>query len=951
VKAGQCKVVLWDDIKHNPLEQLKISPLAMIPHKSRAFRAILDLSFRLRLKDGSEVPSVNEATTLEAPAAAIDQMGHALNRIIHAFAEADEDAKIFMAKFDIKDGFWHLDCEEGEEWNFSYVLPQKEGEPTRLVVPTSLQMGWVESPPYFCAASETARDVAAKYADARLGTLEEHKFAQYARGSKAFEDLPEFSDDSQALRYCYEVYVDDFIPLAITASKQQLEHVARALLHGIHDVFPADDNDDNNPTSLKKLLKKEGQWDLLKEILGFEFDGNAKTMQLDEKKREFLLAILTKWIRTAQHKSGGVEFKEFETVIAKVRHAFMCIPEGRGLLTPMNRLLRKKPAFVYIHRNKKLFHTIKDCRTPLREATLRPPKCSELVMGAPDFVGVKDASVHGVGGIVIGENMACVPTVFRMEWPEWVKEEVRKTNCGKGGSLTNSDLEMAGLLLLFLVMEEVCDLQPGCHVALFSDNSPTISWVRKMAAKGSKVADQLLRALCLRMKQRNISPLTSLHIPGKKNAMTDIPSRSFGSEKKWHCKTDSELLTLFNASFPLPSQNSWTVFRPSSGIKHRIISALRQQALEMDEWRQLVGLDPWLQSVPYRELKQHVHLYMAMVREGHYGYGRQVRATTVSAALASVNKTILLAINMEPLKVEGTNNFIPIISQTLQGWAKEDPPTEKKLLVETDVVEHLVKCSMAPGADSRTKRIADWILIAFYYLLRIGEYTLKGLRNELKQTVQFRMRDVTFFKEDEVGALKQVSRRAPASVILAADASTLQLGNQKNGWKGVCVSHHSNGLEAFDPVRALGRRYVHIRSHTDDPDTLLSAYFDETGHREDLRDSDVRSSLKTAAAVLDYPKNRGIPIDRIDTHSLRIGGANALSLAGYSKQQIQKIGRWRGETFLEYIRERLSDFLAGMSKKMSKCFGFVCLEGGVYSDVTDAMVESEYTINVSAGAA
>jgi hypothetical protein len=51
-------------------------------------------------------------------------MGHALQRIIHAFAEADEDAKIFMAKYDIKDGFWRLDCQEGEEWNFSYVLPR-----------------------------------------------------------------------------------------------------------------------------------------------------------------------------------------------------------------------------------------------------------------------------------------------------------------------------------------------------------------------------------------------------------------------------------------------------------------------------------------------------------------------------------------------------------------------------------------------------------------------------------------------------------------------------------------------------------------------------------------------------------------------------------------------------------------------------------------------------------
>jgi hypothetical protein len=132
-----------------------------------------------------------------------------------------------------------------------------------------------------------------------------------------------------------------------------------------------------------------------------------------------------------------------------------------------------------------------------------------------------------------------------MEWPEDIKAEVRKTNSGKGGYLTNSDLEMAGLLLLFLIMEGVCSLKKGMHVALFSDNSQTLHWVRQMAAKGSLVADQLLRALSLRMKLRKVLPLTTLHIAGKKNAMTDIPSRSFGSEPKWFCKDDSDLLTLF----------------------------------------------------------------------------------------------------------------------------------------------------------------------------------------------------------------------------------------------------------------------------------------------------------------------------------------------------------------------------------------------------------------------
>jgi hypothetical protein len=124
VRTKQARIVLWDDIKDNPPKQLKFSLIAAVPHKPKAFRSILDLSFRLRLMYGGILASVNDTTEKRAPKGAIDQIGDCLLRIIHAFAEADQDAKVFMAKWNIKDGFWHMDCEEGEEWNFAYVLPQ-----------------------------------------------------------------------------------------------------------------------------------------------------------------------------------------------------------------------------------------------------------------------------------------------------------------------------------------------------------------------------------------------------------------------------------------------------------------------------------------------------------------------------------------------------------------------------------------------------------------------------------------------------------------------------------------------------------------------------------------------------------------------------------------------------------------------------------------------------------
>jgi hypothetical protein len=171
VKMGQAKLVAWDSIKDNPTAELKISPISAIPHKSKQFRSILYLSFHLQLKQGGILPSVNATTVKTAPKGAIDQLGHSLTRIIHAFAETEDDARIFMAKWDRKDGFWRMDSEEGAEWNFAYVLPQSPGQPSYLVVPTSLQMGWVESPLFFCAASEMARYVAQDYCKTKLGTL------------------------------------------------------------------------------------------------------------------------------------------------------------------------------------------------------------------------------------------------------------------------------------------------------------------------------------------------------------------------------------------------------------------------------------------------------------------------------------------------------------------------------------------------------------------------------------------------------------------------------------------------------------------------------------------------------------------------------------------------------------------------------------------------------------
>jgi hypothetical protein len=178
-----------------------------------------------------------------------------------------------------------MDNEAGKEFNFAHVLPQEDGKPTTLVVPTSLQMGWVESPPYFCAATKTARDISSNYCNTPIGSLPCHKFVKHVTGDKDFDALPTTltAKAPTTFRYGLKVYVKDFMSILIPTSQEQLEHVATAVMTGIHDVFPANIIDGNHPISEKKLLKGEGQYLLFKMLLGFDFDGKRKTMWLEEK--------------------------------------------------------------------------------------------------------------------------------------------------------------------------------------------------------------------------------------------------------------------------------------------------------------------------------------------------------------------------------------------------------------------------------------------------------------------------------------------------------------------------------------------------------------------------------------------------------------------------------------------------------------------------------------------
>jgi hypothetical protein len=142
-------------------------------------------------------------------------------------------------------------------------------------------MGWTNSPAFFCAASETARDIKETLAREPQGSLPPHVLEPFMLPSDKWPSRTpstgkpqDGQGDEKAVEdflYLLESYVDDFIGLAQTTDEAKLRHLARAMLHAIHSVFPPTNimgHDGEDPIALKKLLAGDGIWAVVKEILG-----------------------------------------------------------------------------------------------------------------------------------------------------------------------------------------------------------------------------------------------------------------------------------------------------------------------------------------------------------------------------------------------------------------------------------------------------------------------------------------------------------------------------------------------------------------------------------------------------------------------------------------------------------------------------------------------------------
>jgi len=281
-------------------------------------------------------------------------------------------------------------------------------------------------------------------------------------------------------------------------------------------------------------------------------------------------------------KSKLVKLGELEKVMGKLMHTTIGIPNGWGLLSPIIATVSTKSRLRnYKNKTTKLNHAthqaLQDWITLLPQALLHPTPCADLLPAPADFGGFCDASKQGAGGVWFGFGKKLPPIVWRVQFPVEIQAQVISHD-NPTGTISNSDLEMTGLLLHWLVLEKFTNLA-HMHVAIWCDNTPTVAWATRLLATKAVLAARLLRMLALRMISCRASPLTTLHVPGNLNCMADFASRSFTQ-----CVSTRDFLTEFHNRFKLPQNACWILCQLPSATIGRVFACLSTKTSNLGSW-------------------------------------------------------------------------------------------------------------------------------------------------------------------------------------------------------------------------------------------------------------------------------------------------------------------------------------------------------------------------------
>jgi hypothetical protein len=144
--------------------------------------------------------------------------------------------------------------------------------------------------------------------------------------------------------------------------------------------------------------------------------------------------------------------------------------------------MKESPKLIILGTHSEIRAALEDLCTLLCILASRPTHVQELVPDMPHYVGYHNAAADGMGGVWFSlvDNMP--PVVWRAAFPHDIASAV-VSDGNPEGRLTNSDLELVAEVMAVGIALAITSNIKHVPLGTLCDNTPTVSWIEKMASK------------------------------------------------------------------------------------------------------------------------------------------------------------------------------------------------------------------------------------------------------------------------------------------------------------------------------------------------------------------------------------------------------------------------------------------------------------------------------------
>ena len=311
-----------------------------------------------------------------------------------------------------------------------------------------------------------------------------------------------------------------------------------------------------------------------------------------------------------------------------------------------------------------------------------------------------------------------------------------------------------------------------------------------------------------------------------------------------------------------------------------------------------LGIHPSLATA--RDPIPYLQIFARRYRDGRLApSGRPVRSRTVEDALRSVGQAFS-ALGAPDPRESSTNKIDFRLHRQLRGYKREDPAPTRVRPIPWGALQEAQRIATSPAGTQRELALTDLMWLAFYFLLRPGEY--------LHTTTEhaFRLQDILL----RVADVDYSATTIPIPLLDQVTFAGLTFTEQKNGIKGEVIGLTPSGDPHACAVRALARRIQHLREHQARPDAKLYTYFDRQKRPHHLGSTHLTELLRLACTL------RQLPTDTVSARALRATGATALLQGRVPLALIQLVGRWRSDEVFRYLHTQSETLMQPLATTM-----------------------------------